>query len=53
VDPILKKAKQAISDVYGDLSVTRSVTKGRLEALREELDALLDTLDDVGGEDDE
>lgn len=49
----LKHASDVIQALYGDTSVPRSTTRERLTDLREEIDALLDTLDNESEKEDE
>lgn len=46
-------AKDAVDRLFADTSVSRSITKGRLEKLRDEIDTCLDTLDDVDADDED
>jgi hypothetical protein len=47
----LAEAKEAINRLFSDTTVSRGVTKGRLEELRDEIGTCLDTLSDVEAED--
>lgn len=49
----LKHASDVITALYGDTSVPRNATRDRLQALREEIDVLLDTLDNESEKEDE
>ena len=41
---MFEKAKNAINDLFNDTSVPQETTRGRLEALAEEIEMLLDAL---------
>lgn len=42
---MLKKAKKAISDLFGDTSVSPEETLSYLEELRDEIDSLIDAIE--------
>lgn len=49
----LDHASEVIQALYGDTSVPRSITRERLNALKDEIGTLLDTLDDEREKEDE
>jgi hypothetical protein len=44
-DRLLEMAKSALSEVFGDTSVSRDKTRERLDELSNELDAMIGALD--------
>ena len=43
-DRLYERAKEAISELYSDKSVSRAKTRESLKALRDEIDLLIETL---------
>jgi len=43
---LLEQAKTAVNTLFSDTSVSREITRGELEELRDDLDNMLDSLEE-------
>lgn len=50
-DELYKKALDAIKELFGDDSVGQSKARENLEALKDEIDVMIDTLEDDDADD--
>lgn len=45
-DELYDRAVEAISELFGDTSIPKIVTRENLEALKDEIDAMIESLED-------
>ena len=49
-EELYEKAKEAISELFNDNSVSQDDCRGNLEGLKEEIEVLLEAISEDGGE---